>query len=65
MPHTSAPAAPFIVGIGGTTRAGPVRMWDGDGPIWCAEGLRIRGRTDLSGKFALGFFDGSREPSQD
>lgn len=27
---------------GETFRCTPTRVWDGDGPIWCAEGPRIR-----------------------
>lgn len=27
---------------GGTFTCTPTRVWDGDGPIWCAEGPRIR-----------------------
>jgi endonuclease YncB( thermonuclease family) len=26
----------------GTFTCTPVRVWDGDGPIWCAEGQRVR-----------------------
>jgi endonuclease YncB( thermonuclease family) len=31
-----------IVGAGSTFTCTPVAVWDGDGPIWCAEGPRIR-----------------------
>lgn len=31
-----------IVATGTTFTCTPVRVWDGDGPIWCAEGPRIR-----------------------
>ncbi|WP_129793919.1 thermonuclease family protein [Sphingosinicella sp. CPCC 101087] len=31
-----------IVAAGSTFTCTPVRVWDGDGPIWCAEGPRIR-----------------------
>ena len=29
----------------------PTRVWDGDGPIWCAEGPRVR----LAGNLQIGF----------
>ena len=29
----------------------PTRVWDGDGPIWCAEGPRVR----LAGTLQIGF----------
>jgi endonuclease YncB( thermonuclease family) len=31
-----------IVGAGKSFKCTPVAVWDGDGPIWCAEGPRIR-----------------------
>lgn len=31
-----------IVPAGQSFACTPVRVWDGDGPIWCAEGPRIR-----------------------
>jgi hypothetical protein len=31
-----------IVAAGSTFTCTPIRVWDGDGPIWCAEGPRIR-----------------------
>src|SRR5690554_4223340 len=31
-----------IVAAGQSFTCSPVRVWDGDGPIWCAEGPRIR-----------------------
>lgn len=30
------------VAIAATFVCTPVRVWDGDGPIWCAEGPRVR-----------------------
>lgn len=30
------------VAAGATFTCTPVRVWDGDGPLWCAEGPRIR-----------------------
>lgn len=34
--------AAAIVPAGDTFACTPIRVWDGDGPIWCAEGPRIR-----------------------
>jgi endonuclease YncB( thermonuclease family) len=31
-----------VVASGATFTCTPTRIWDGDGPIWCAEGPRIR-----------------------
>ena len=31
-----------VVPAGTTFRCTPTRVWDGDGPLWCAEGPRIR-----------------------
>jgi endonuclease YncB( thermonuclease family) len=31
-----------IVPAGQSFECTPIRVWDGDGPIWCAEGPRIR-----------------------
>lgn len=31
-----------IVPAGQTFTCTPVRVWDGDGPVWCAEGPRVR-----------------------
>lgn len=31
-----------IVAAGQTFTCTPTRVWDGDGPIWCAEGPRVR-----------------------
>lgn len=31
-----------VVAAGQSFTCTPVRVWDGDGPIWCAEGPRIR-----------------------
>jgi endonuclease YncB( thermonuclease family) len=35
-------AAVAVVQPGVTFRCTPVRVWDGDGPLWCAEGPRVR-----------------------
>lgn len=34
--------AAVIVSAGQTFACTPVRVWDGDGPVWCAEGPRLR-----------------------
>jgi endonuclease YncB( thermonuclease family) len=31
-----------IMPAGQTFECTPIRVWDGDGPVWCAEGSRIR-----------------------
>lgn len=31
-----------VVANGATFKCTPIAVWDGDGPIWCAEGPRIR-----------------------
>lgn len=46
-----------IIAAGQTFTCTPVRVWDGDGPIWCAEGPRIR----LAG-IAARELDGSCSP---
>lgn len=38
----SAASATPVVQVGETFTCTPVAVWDGDGPIWCAEGPRIR-----------------------
>src|SRR5690606_166808 len=35
-------AAVAVVPAGQTFECTPTRVWDGDGPVWCAEGPRIR-----------------------
>lgn len=35
-------AAVAIIPAGETFTCTPIRVWDGDGPVWCAEGPRIR-----------------------
>jgi len=37
-----AAAGVAVVPSGQTFECTPTRVWDGDGPIWCAEGPRIR-----------------------
>ena len=36
------PREAFIVPLEEAFTCTPVRVWDGDGPLWCAEGPRIR-----------------------
>lgn len=35
-------AAAAVVAAGQAFVCTPVRVWDGDGPVWCAEGPRVR-----------------------
>jgi endonuclease YncB( thermonuclease family) len=51
-------AAAAIVPAGQTFTCTPTRVWDGDGPVWCAEGPRVR----LSG-IAAREIDGSCKPN--
>jgi endonuclease YncB( thermonuclease family) len=55
-PDAAAPAVP-IVARDTDFACTPTRVWDGDGPIWCAEGPRIR----LAG-IAAREMDGSCRP---
>ncbi len=48
-----------VVAAGQSFTCTPVRVWDGDGPIWCAQGPRIR----LAG-IAAREMDGSCRPGQ-
>jgi len=48
-----------VVAAGASFGCTPTRVWDGDGPIWCAEGERIR----LAG-IAAREIDGSCRPHQ-
>ena len=52
-------AALQIVAAGVSFTCTPTRVWDGDGPIWCAEGPRIR----LAG-IAAREMDGTCRPGQ-
>ncbi|MDQ3458591.1 MAG: hypothetical protein M3498_04675, partial [Deinococcota bacterium] len=52
-----APASQQQVSRGEPFTCTPTRVWDGDGPIWCAEGPRIR----LAG-IAAREMDGSCSP---
>jgi endonuclease YncB( thermonuclease family) len=40
LPRADAPAE--IVPAGNTFTCTPKAVWDGDGPIWCAEGPKVR-----------------------
>lgn len=31
-----------VMPVGNTFTCTPVRVWDGDGPVWCAEGPKLR-----------------------
>jgi len=53
--HRAAP----VVSAGVPFRCTPTAVWDGDGPVWCAEGPRLR----LSG-IAAREIDGSCRPGQ-
>lgn len=50
-------AAASVLAAGTAFTCTPVRVWDGDGPIWCAEGQKIR----LSG-IAAREIDGTCKP---
>jgi endonuclease YncB( thermonuclease family) len=52
-------AAPTVVPSGKVFTCTPTRVWDGDGPVWCAEGPRLR----LAG-IAAREMDGSCRPNQ-
>jgi endonuclease YncB( thermonuclease family) len=54
-----APASTQIVPAGRSFTCTPIAVWDGDGPIWCAEGPRIR----ISG-VAAREIDGTCRPGQ-
>lgn len=55
----TAAALPEVVSRGATFSCTPTAVWDGDGPIWCAEGPKIR----LSG-VAAREMDGSCRANQ-
>lgn len=42
MPLIALLAATLVVPSGTVFACTPVRIWDGDGPLWCAEGPRVR-----------------------
>jgi endonuclease YncB( thermonuclease family) len=58
LPPKSDATAP-VVAAGRTFTCTPTAVWDGDGPIWCAEGPKIR----IAG-VAAREIDGSCRPSQ-
>lgn len=41
-PAVAKPPAPYVVPAGETFDCTPIAVWDGDGPIHCEEGPRIR-----------------------
>jgi endonuclease YncB( thermonuclease family) len=60
LPPADVPAAATrIVPQGQSFRCTPTAVWDGDGPIWCAEGPKIR----IAG-VAAREIDGSCRPGQ-
>lgn len=40
--ETRVEAAPPVVAAGGSFVCTPKMVWDGEGPVWCAEGPRLR-----------------------
>jgi len=52
-------ASLIVIAAGNHFTCTPTRVWDGDGPIWCAEGMKIR----LAG-LAAREIDGSCRPGQ-
>lgn len=50
--------AAALISAGQTFACTPTRVWDGDGPIWCAEGPRIRlsgiAAREMDGSCGLG-----------
>jgi endonuclease YncB( thermonuclease family) len=48
-----------VIALGQAFSCTPVRVWDGDGPVWCAEGPRLR----LAG-IAAREIDGTCRPNQ-
>jgi endonuclease YncB( thermonuclease family) len=57
VPTSGIAGKPSVVPSGQTFTCTPVAVWDGDGPIWCDEGPRIR----LAG-IAAREMDGSCSP---
>lgn len=51
-------AAAVVIPAGKDFRCTPVRVWDGDGPVWCDEGPRVRlagiAARELSGECRRG-----------
>lgn len=51
-------AATVVIPSGQAFQCTPTRVWDGDGPIWCAEGPRIRlsgiAAREMDGSCSLG-----------
>jgi hypothetical protein len=42
LPPANARAATPIIAAGSPFECTPTAVWDGDGPIWCAEGPKVR-----------------------
>ena len=59
LPPADAPAVTPIVPAGQRFECTPIEVWDGDGPIFCAEGPKIR----IAG-VAARQIDGSCRPGQ-
>ena len=59
LPASLDSAHSQVVGRGQRFTCTPVAVWDGDGPVWCAEGPRIR----IAG-VAAREMDGSCKPNQ-
>jgi endonuclease YncB( thermonuclease family) len=59
LPPADTPAATPIIPAGQMFRCTPTAVWDGDGPIWCAEGPKVR----IAG-VASRELDGSCRPNQ-
>jgi endonuclease YncB( thermonuclease family) len=59
LPPAEAPAETRIVPAGQTFRCTPTLVWDGDGPVFCAEGPKIR----IAG-VAAREMDGTCRPNQ-
>jgi endonuclease YncB( thermonuclease family) len=59
LPPADTPAATPIIPAGQTFQCTPTAVWDGDGPIFCAEGPKVR----IAG-VAAREMDGSCRPNQ-
>jgi hypothetical protein len=59
LPPTDVPAAAKIVPTGQTFQCTPTLVWDGDGPVFCAEGPKVR----IAG-VAAREMDGTCRPNQ-
>ena len=59
LPPADAPAVTPIIPTGGTFQCTPTLVWDGDGPVFCAEGPKLR----IAG-VAAREMDGTCRPNQ-